>query len=172
MNEEDKDLLTDELVIDKNFEKSETARETYESIEELKYPQEYEAGCILMLDVLNEKPMDNPRIEAMFERSRHNNFSSFKFSPDYYELPKGTIRANCKIYQIFKPNSFRDVQKLSQHKTSLNMTFNDLKTLASICRNKRYQLLTIDMTKDKCTGRYCLRLDSPFVPHTNAFQTL
>ena len=43
------------MVKDKDFEKSDTERETYESIEELKYPQEYEDGGINIRDDLNEK---------------------------------------------------------------------------------------------------------------------
>ena len=30
--------------------------------------------------------MDNPRVQAMFKRSRHNNLSIFIISQDYYEL--------------------------------------------------------------------------------------
>ena len=40
--EEDIDVVIDEIVIDKVFQKSRTEIESYESIEELKFPQEYE----------------------------------------------------------------------------------------------------------------------------------
>ena len=79
LNEE----VIDELVNNKYFEKSDTEFETYESIEELKYPQEYDDGGIIILDDLNEKEMNDPRIQAMFERSRHNNLSIFIISQDY-----------------------------------------------------------------------------------------
>ena len=32
--------------------------------------------------------MNDPRVQAMFRRSRRNNFSIFIISQDYYELPK------------------------------------------------------------------------------------
>ena len=32
--------------------------------------------------------MDDPRVQAMFKRSRHNNLSIFIISQDYYELSK------------------------------------------------------------------------------------
>ena len=54
LNEEDIDVVIDELVNNKVFEKSNTEIETYESIEELKFPQEYDGGSII-LDDLNEK---------------------------------------------------------------------------------------------------------------------
>ena len=40
LNEEDIDLVIEEIVNNKDFEKSDTEIETYESIEDLKFPQE------------------------------------------------------------------------------------------------------------------------------------
>ena len=88
----------------------------------------------------------------MFKRSRHNSLSIFIISQDYFELPKRTIRANGNIYHIFKPNTFRDVQNIIQYKTSMDMNVNDFKLLTSICWNKNYQPISIDVTKDKYTG--------------------
>ena len=42
LNEEDIDLVIDEIVNNEDFDQSDTAIETYESIEELNYHQEYE----------------------------------------------------------------------------------------------------------------------------------
>ena len=41
----------------------------------------------------------------------------------------------------------------------MDMTRNEFKKLTSTCWNKNYQPLTIDMSKDKYTGRYRLRLN-------------
>ena len=60
--------------------------------------------------------MNDPRVQAMFKRSKHN-LSIFIISQDYYELPKRTIRANGIIYHIFKPNNLRDVINLYQDKS-------------------------------------------------------
>ena len=51
----------------------------------------------------------------------------------------------------------------------MDMTLNEFKILTSTCWNKNYQPLTIDMTKDKYTGRYRLGLNSIFVPDSNPF---
>ena len=56
--------------------------------------------------------MNDPGVQAMFKRSRHNNLSKFIISQDYYEYPKKAIRANGNIYHIFKPNNFLDVQNI------------------------------------------------------------
>ena len=113
--------------------------------------------------------MNEPRVQAMFKRSRHNNLSRFIISQDYYESPKRTIRANGNFYHIFKPNNFRDVQNLYQDKASMDMTLDEFKLLTFTCWNKNYQPLTIDMTKDKFCGRYRLGLNSIFVPNSSPF---
>ena len=113
--------------------------------------------------------MNDPRVQAMFKRSRHNNLSIFIFSQDYYELPKKTIRANENICHIFKPNNFLDVRNNYQDKSSMDVTLNEFKLITSTCRNEKYQPLTIDMTKDKYTGRYRFGLNSIFVPDSSLF---
>ena len=169
LNEEDIDVVIEEIVNNKDFQKSDTEIETFESIEDLKFPQEYENNSIIDLDDINQKEMNDPRVQAMFKRSRQNNLSIFIISQDYYELSKKSIRCNGKIYHIFKPNKFRDVINLYQDKTSMDMNLNEFKILTSTCWNKNYQPLTIDMTKDKYTGRYRLGLNSIFVPDSNPF---
>ena len=118
----------------------------------MKFPQEYDDGGIIILDDLNEKEMYDPRVQAMFKRSRNNNLSIFIISQDYYELPKKTIRANGNIYHIFKPKNFLDVRNIYQDKASMDMTLDEFKCLISTCWNEKYQLLSIDMTKNKYTG--------------------
>ena len=169
LNEEDIDLVIEEVINNEDFEKSNTEIETFDNIEELKFPQAYENNSIIILDDLNQKEMDDPRVQAMFKRSRHNNLSIFIISQDYYELSKKTIRCNGNNFHIFKPNNFLDVRKLYQDKASMDMTLNDFKFLTSTCWNEKYQPLTIDMTKDKYQGRYRLGLNSIFVPNTTPF---
>ena len=168
-NEEDIDIVIEEKVNNKDFEKTDTEIETYESIEELKFPQEYEKNSIIILDDLNQKEMDDPRVQAMFKRSRHKLLIRFVLSQDYYELSKKTIRCNGNIFHIFKTNNFRDVLNLYQDKSSMDMTLNEFKLLTSTCWNEKYQPLTIDMTKDKYQGRYRLGLNSIFAPNSSPF---
>ena len=113
--------------------------------------------------------MDDPRVQAMFKRSRHNNLSIFLISQDDYEISKKTIHCNGNIFHTFKPNNFLDVRNLYQDKASRVMTLDELKLLTSTCWDKNYQPVTIDMTKDKYTGRYRLGLNSIFVLDTSPF---
>ena len=169
LTEEDIDLVIEELINKKDIEKSKIEIETYESIENIKFPQEHENNSIIILDDLNQKEMYDPRVQAMFKRSRHNNLFIFIISQDYYELSKKTILCNGNIFHIFKPNNFRDLQNLYQDKSSMDMTLNEFKLLTSTCWNEKYQPLTLDMTKDKYTGRYRLGLNSVFVPNSSPF---
>ena len=111
--------------------------------------------------------MDDPRVQAMFKRSRYKLLSIVILRQDYYELSKKTIRCNGNLYHIFKPNNFRDVINLYQDKSSMDKTLKEFKVLTSTCWNEKYQPLTIDMTKDKYQGRYRLGLNSILVPNTN-----
>ena len=88
LNEKDIDVVIEETVNNKDFQKPDTEKETYESIEKLKFPQEYEDGGIILLDDINEKEMNDPRVQAVFKRSRHKNLSISIISQNYYELPK------------------------------------------------------------------------------------
>ena len=135
----------------------------------MKFPQEYDDGGTIILNDLNQKEMDDPRVQAMFNRSRHNNLSTFILSQGYFELSKRTIRCNGNIFHIFKPDNFRDVLNLYQGKSSMDMTLNEFKLLTSTCWNEKYQPLTFDMTKDKYTGRYRLGLISISVPNSSPF---
>ena len=94
LNEEDIDTVIDEIVINADFQKSDTELETFDRIEGLKNTQEFEINSIINLDHLNEKEINNDKIQAMFKRGRLNNLSIFIFSQDYYELPKKTVRVS------------------------------------------------------------------------------
>ena len=169
LNEEDIDIVIEEIVNNKDFEKSDCEIETFDNIEDLKFPQEYENNSIIILDDLNEKEINNEKIQAMFKRGRRNNSSIFIMSQDYYELPKRTIRCNGIVFHLFKPNNYLDVRNIYQDKASMDMTLDEFKYLTSSCWNKIYQPLTIDMTKVKYTGRYRLGLNSIFVPDSSPF---
>ena len=86
LNEEDRDSINEEIAPGENIEISETEVESHETKEELKYPQENdsEQTIVIILDDLDENK-NNPRIQAMFRRSRHNNIFILIISQDYYE---------------------------------------------------------------------------------------
>ena len=127
LNGEDIDIMIEEIVNIKDFQKSDTEIETFDDIEEAKYPQENEKNSFFILDDLYEKEMNDPRVQAMIKRSRHKSLSIFIISQDYYELPKKTIRANGNICHKFKPNNSLDVRKFYKDKAGMDMTLNKFK---------------------------------------------
>ena len=54
----------------------------------------------------------------------------------------------------------------------MDMTLNEFENLTNVCWDKKYNPFTVDMTKDKYTGRYRPELDSIFVPDTSPFENL
>ena len=170
LNAEDINAVIDEIVDEKDFEKSNTKMETGDSIEELKNSQAFQDGGVIILDDLNEREMNNPRIQAMFKRSRHNNLSILIISWDYYELPKRTLRANGNIYHILKQNKCRDVQNLFQDNARMGMTLDEINFPTCNCWDEKYQPPLLDMSREKNSRCYPLWLNSMFVLVTNPLQ--
>ena len=135
-------------MVKKDFEKSDTEIETYESIQETKFPQDFDDGGNNVLDDLNEKEMIDPRLKQC----------SNDLDEMYYLFPKKKIRAKDNIHHIFKPNFFLDVRDIYQDKASIDMTLDEIKYITNTCWNEKYQHLTIDMTKNAYEGRYGLGL--------------
>ena len=90
---------------------------------------------------------------------------SFKTTTNY----QNELSAPTALPIIYKPYNFRDVINLYQDKSSMDMTLNKFRLLTSTCWNDKNQPLTIEMTKDKYTGRYRLGLNSIFVPDSSPF---
>ena len=99
----------------------------------MKFPQKYENNSTIIVDHLNQKEMDDLRVQARIKWSKHSCLSTFIICQDYYELSMKTIRANGNIYHIFTPNNFRDVLKIYQDKASMDMKLNEFIYLTSTC---------------------------------------
>ena len=67
INEEDIDIVIEEIVKNKDCKKSDTEGKTYETIDELKYPQDYKDNDTFILDQLNEKRKHDLRVQALFK---------------------------------------------------------------------------------------------------------
>ena len=64
-----------------------------------------------------KKKVDDPRVQAMFKRSRHNNLSFFMISQDYYELRKKKQQAAMVIPFVYSNQHFqRCINTLSRQK--------------------------------------------------------
>ena len=54
----------------------------------------------------------------------------------------------------------------------MDMTLNEIKYLTSTCWNEQYNPLTIDVTKDRYTGRYRLGLNSKLILLARLFEKI
>ena len=63
LNEKDIDIVIEEIFNNKEFEKSNIEIETFDNLEELKFPQEYENISIIILDDLNQKKWTIPEFK-------------------------------------------------------------------------------------------------------------
>ena len=80
LNEEDTAVLSYEVFNNKDFEKSDTEMEAFESIGELNFPQEYEDSSNIILDDLNEKELNGPRAQAKKQCSNNPDIILYLFS--------------------------------------------------------------------------------------------
>ena len=83
LNEEYLDIVINEIVTNKDVENSLTEIETFDNIEDLKFPQEYENNSIIILDDLNQKKWTILEYRQCLKDQRHNNMSIFIISQDY-----------------------------------------------------------------------------------------
>ena len=135
MKEENLGLKIEQLVNYENFE--ETEIETNESIEKLKYPQEYDSdpSVVTVWDNLNEIELNYFRVQALFKRSGCSNISIVLISQYYYDFTKRTSKTKANLSHIFQPNNFRDVQNFYPDKISTDMTINQSKFSTTTCWN-------------------------------------
>ena len=120
---DDLDTVIEEIINNEDFESSEIEIETYDSIEELKFPNEYDEG-IIILDDLNQKEMEDPRVQAMFKRSRHNNLSIFILSVKIITNYQKELFDVMEIYFTYLNQIIFVMYKiLYQDKASMDMTY-------------------------------------------------
>ena len=161
-----------EFINDDAFESSHIECESYDNIDELKDPQEYESDIhtVISLDDLNKQQLQDPRVQMLFKRGRHNNPSIFVISHGFYELPKDTIRENSSIIHHFITNNFANVERIHRQLSSTDMLIKEFKQFCHEVWNDDYNFITIDLTKKKNDGKYRRNLNTIYLPSTNPFR--
>ena len=169
---DDLDDVIEEIVNDEDFESSEIECESYDNIDDLKDPQEYESDIhtVIILDDLNKQQLEDKRVQMLFKRGRHNNLSVFVISHGYYELPKDTIRENSSIIHHFITNNFANVECIHRQLASTDMTIKEFKQFCHDVWDDDYNFITIDLTKKKKDGKFRKNLNTLYIPCTNPFE--
>ena len=94
------DTTIEEIFNDEDFESSHIERESYDNIDELKDPQEYESDIhtVIILDDLNKQQLQDPRVQMLFKTGRHNNLSIFVISHGFMSFLRTVLE---KTQQLF-----------------------------------------------------------------------
>ena len=168
---EELDDVIEEIIKDEDFETSNIECESYENIDELKNPQEYESDIktIIILDDLNKQQLNDERVQMLFKRGRHNNLSIFVITHGFYELPKDTIRENSSIIHHFITNNLANVECIHRQLASTDMLIKEFKSFCNKVWSEDYNFITIDLTKKKNDGKYRKNLNTIFLPSTDPF---
>ena len=77
-----------------------------QSSDEIEPLENYENSIAVFDDMLLSKQENN--IDLFFTRGRHINIDIYYISQSCFDLPKNTIRNNCKIFNLFK-QTLRDI---------------------------------------------------------------
>ena len=162
----------EEIINDEEFETSNIECESYDNIDELKDPQEYESDIhtVIILDDLNKQQLQDPRVQMLFKRGRHNNLSIFVISHGFYELLKDTIRENSTIIHHFITNNFANVEYIHRQLASTDMVIKEFKQFCHEVWHDDYNFITIDLTKMKNDDKYRKNLNTLYLPSTNPFR--
>ena len=161
----------EEIINDEDFESSHIECESYENIDELKNPQDYDLNIhnVIILDDLNKQQLNDEKVQMLFKRGRHNNLSIFVITHGFYELPKDTIRENSSIIHHFITNNFANVESLHRQLSSTDMLIKEYKYFINTVWEEDYNFITIDLTKKKNDGKYRKNLDTIFIPSSDPF---
>ena len=140
------DTTKEEIINDDDFESSHIECESYDNIDEMKDPQEYESEIhtVIILDDLNKQLLKDPRVQLLIKRGRHNNLSIFVISHGFYELPKDTIRENSLIIHHFITNNFANVECIHRQLSSTDMVIKQFKHFCHDVWNDDYNFITIE----------------------------
>ena len=165
------DKTIEEIINDEDFESSHIECESYEDINELKNPQDYDSNIhnVIILDDLSKQQLNDERVQMLFKRGRHNNLSIFVVTHGFYELPKDTIRENSSIIHHFITNNFANVESLHRQLSSTDMLIKEFKYFCNKVWEKDFNFITLDLNKKKNDGKYRKNLDTIYLPFSDPF---
>ena len=165
------DKTIEEIINNEDFKSSHIVCESYENIDELKNPQDYDSNIhnVIILDDLNKHQLNEERVQMLFKRGRHNNLSIFVATHGFYELPKDTIRENSSIIHNFITNNFANVECLHCQLSSTDMLIKEFKYFCNKVWEKDFNFIILDLSKKKSGGKYRKNLDTIFLPSSDPF---
>lgn len=103
------------------------------------------------------------KCEKYYMRGRHSNVDCFYLSQNYFKLPRQTIRENANFFCLF-PQDAKNVSHIYNDHVTPDMTKEDFKMLCKKAWEQPHGFVTIDLSSNKCDGKYRCGLDEFFIP--------
>ena len=102
------------------------------------------------------------KAEAYYTRGRHNNCDSFYISQNYFLLPRKTIRENANFIILF-PQDDKNLNHIyKDHCTDISLE--EFKSFCRKCWESKHNFVTIDLSSEKCMGKYRMNFNMFYVP--------
>ena len=118
----------------------------YKTSNEIKPINKYEGSVVIFDDMLGAK--NSSQINEFFTRGRHEDLDVYYISQSYFALPRQSIRYNSDRLILFK-QPLRDVQIMYHDIGAFDMIYDEFKEMCRVLWSKKFNFLSIDMTKKK-----------------------
>lgn len=125
---------------------------------------EKDKNLMLFDDCLLEK---QNKAQSYYTRGRHSNCDCFYISQNYFKLDRQTVRENSNFIILF-PQSEKNLDHIHRdHCTQISNT--EFKTFCNLVWRKKYNFVTIDLTRPFDNGKYRENFERFFDPKTMSF---
>lgn len=123
----------------------------YQDGEEVISPEQIEPYSLIIFDDVVSCNQDI--IKKYFCFGRHKNIDCFYLCQTYSSIAKRLLRDNANLLVIFQQD-MTNLKHIYDDHVSVDMSFNNFKTLCGSCWEKKYDFLVIDKDCSLTDGRY------------------
>jgi len=137
----------------------------YELVKDVPDPRELNRdknNLMVFDDLLLEK---QNKCEDYYVRGRHSNVDCFYLAQNYFKLPRQTIRENTNFICLFKQD-LKNITHIYNDHVSNDMDFSEFKSLCSKCWEEKHGFLVIDLSSEKCNGKFRKGFNHFYIPNT------
>ena len=117
----------------------------------------------MIFDDLQLEPQST--CERYYIRDRHSNVDCWYLAENYFQLPRRTIRENANFICLFKQDA-KNLNHIYNDHCSQDMTKDEFRKICKRCWDIPHKFLVIDLTSDKCHGKYRCGFDEFYIPET------
>lgn len=137
----------------------------FETAEDVPDPRDLNAekkNLMVFDDLLLEK---QNTCEKYYIRGRHSNVDSFYLTQNYFKLPRQTIRENANFICLF-PQDLKNINHIYNDHVSIDMPKEEFRHLCKASWEMPHGFVVIDLSSNKCNGKYRSGFDRFYMPKT------